>query len=88
MKESFDVVWQKILANQGGRFSTKNNEFFTYRIENDKFIPLRPRIVAPNIPKSMVEQAYNLWPVSEFPQTILASSYIFGLFNDARIVAK
>lgn len=64
---------------------------FKYRIENECFIPLNPQTTPINITKDHLEKAYNQWPVenpSDFSKDIMATSYIWGLFNDERIIKK
>ena len=91
MKPSFDFVWQKIIENTGNQFVTKTKKTFTYKIENDCFIPLRPEKAPKNITKKLVKEAYNQWPVKgpgDFSENILAPSYLWGVFNDDRIIKK
>lgn len=90
MKESFELVWQKIIINAGNTFYTKTHEPFSYKIEDDCFIPLRPD-KAPKVTKEYVKMAYEQWLVKgpgAFTKNILAPSYIWGVFNDERIVEK
>lgn len=88
MKESFDIVWNKICKNGGNNFFTIKREAFTYKIEDNCFIPLRPK-KAPRVSKEYVELAYEQWPVKgpgAFSENILAPSYLWGVFNDNRII--
>jgi len=92
MKEPFSEVWKRIKKYEGEHFALKsNNEPFAYKIENDCFIPLRPTN-APKVSKEMMNKAYDMWPVSGpgvFNKAgIMAHSYIFGVFNDERIIKK
>lgn len=91
MKPSFDFVWKKIIDNTGNKFKTKTKITFTYKIENNYFIPLCPKKAPQNITKAHVEEAYNQWPVTgpgDFSGNILAPSYLWGVFNDDRIIKK
>lgn len=88
MSESFEIIWSRIVENQGNIFKTITNKEFTYKTENDTFQPLRPK-KTPILKKSMVEEAYKVWPVDGpafFPKQILAPSYLWGVFNDKRII--
>ncbi len=90
MKESFESVWKRIIINSGNYFYTKTNKSFTYKIEDDCFIPLRPD-KAPKVSKEYVKMAYEQWPVKGpgyFTSNILAPSYLWGVFNDERIIKK
>lgn len=91
MKESFQTVWDRIANNAGNEFLTKQRKTFTYKIENNCFIPLRPKKAPQDITKARVEEAYNQWPVTgpgDFSGNILAPSYLYGVFNDDRIIKK
>lgn len=90
MKESFEIIWSRIVENQGKTFLTITKKEFTYKVENNIFKPLRPK-KAPDVAKDIVEQAYNVWPIAGpayFPKNILAPSYLWGVLNDERIVHK
>ena len=91
MKELFKTVWDRIVVNSGADFQTKQRKIFTYKIEHDRFIPLRPEKAPQNITKELVAEAYKQWPVKgpgSFSENILAPSYLWGVFNDERIIKK
>ena len=91
MKEEFVTIWKRICDNAEKQFCTKQGKTFEYRIKNDCFVPLRPEKVPSNITKAIVEEAYNQWPVigpGNFTANILAPSYLWGVFNDDRIIKK
>lgn len=90
---SFANVWMRILEREGEQFYlTDGVSTFRYKIEDQKyFIPLRPK-TAPKVSKQKIEEAFRLWPV-EGPgvfnsKGIMAPSYVFGVFNDIRILGK
>lgn len=88
MREIFEIVWNRIVTNAGSVFYTKLEKTFSYKIEDGCFIPLRPD-KAPKVTKEYVRMAYNQWPVSGpsgFTDNILAPSYLWGIFNDNRII--
>lgn len=90
MEEFFENVWQKLIIKAGNKFFTKTKEPFSYKIVNDCFIPLRPN-KAPKVSKEYVKIAYEQWPVKGpgfFSENILASSYLWGVFNGVRIIKK
>ena len=91
MKETFELIWQRMVDNSSSEFHTKLEKSFSYKIEDNCFIPLRLEKVPQNITKELVEDAYNQWPVSgpgDFTSKILAPSYLWGVFNDERIIKK
>ena len=90
MKKSFEEVWEAIVSNVVNTFYTKTYEPFTYQIVDNCFIPLRPD-KAPKVTKEYVKMAYEQWPVKgpdSFTKNILAPSYLWGVFNDMRIISK
>ncbi len=91
MHEEFETIWRRICDNAEKQFCTKQGKTFKYKIENDCFIPLRPKGAPNNITKSLIEKAYNQWPITgpgDFSGNILAPSYLWGVFNDDRIIKK
>lgn len=91
MTKDFALVWKRICDNQGNKFLTIRKESFEYKIEDECFIPLRPNKTPHNITKQHVLEAYKQWPVKgpvSFSDNIMAPSYLWGVFNDNRIISK
>lgn len=90
MKPQFDEFWTILLNHQGETFYTVRKLPFTYQIIDDCFVSSRPAKM-PKVPKDMVKQAYEMWPVEapvQFSENgILAPSYLFGVMNDKRIIS-
>lgn len=93
-EENFEIIWNRITRREGEQFYLKNGkDTFTYKInENEEFIPQKPITNPPKVSKQKIKEAYDMWPVqgpgvynkAEF----MAPSYIWGVFNDLRIIQK
>lgn len=92
MNENFEFVWKRIVENQGNDFMKIRGGIFSYVINNEnEFIPSVPDNLPKASNKENLEKAYAQWPVkgpSFFSKDIFAPSYVWGLFNDSRIIAK
>ena len=83
--DSFDVVWDKIISNEGNKFHTVTNLEFTYRINNNILIPSRTEY---NISRNNIKKAFDLLPVSgpgDISNVVQGSSYVWAILNDKRI---
>lgn len=85
-KESFDVIWNKIVENQGKPFHYKRKkDTFTYHLEGDKFISDAADSVPAGSDKENIKHAYDQWPVKgpgEFDKNTFATSYVWGVLNE------
>ena len=92
MLEDFEIIWNRLIENQGKDFYTIKKVKFTYTIGNDNsFNPSAPEIFPKASNKENLRKAYNQWPVkgpSFFSKDIFASSYVWGVLNDSRIVFR
>ena len=92
MKEDFDVIWNRIIENQGKNFFKIRKGKFTYKIGDDNsFIPSVPKSFPKASNKENIRKAYEQWPVSGpsfFSNDIFAPSYVWGVLNDERIINK
>ena len=64
---------------------------FTYKICEDDFIPSIPKKVPKTSNKLNIQKAYMQWPVkgpSSFSKDIFATSYVWGVLNDSRIIKE
>ena len=90
MKETFEIIWNRIKENQGKKFSTIKNVTFTYSIgEDNTFNPSVPAYHPKESNKDNIRKAYEQWPVkgpSFFSKDIFAASYVWGVLNDSRII--
>ena len=92
MKEDFEIIWKRIKDNQGEIFFKIRGGEFTYTIgDDDSFKPSIPEIFPQSSNKENVKKAYEQWPVtgpSFFSNDIFATSYVWGVLNDSRIIKK
>ena len=90
MKEDFEIIWKRIVENQGKDFYKIRKDKFTYTIGKDNsFNPSVPKFFPKASNKENVKKAYEQWPVkgpSFFSKDIFAPSYVWGVLNDSRIV--
>jgi hypothetical protein len=90
-KEDFEIVWKRIVMHQGEKFIKKLGDEFTYKICEDDFIPSIPKKVPKTSNKLNIQKAYMQWPVkgpSCFSKDIFATSYVWGVLNDSRIIKE
>ena len=92
MKEKFDIIWNRIVENQGKDFYKIRKGKFTYFIgEDNSFNPSVPKKIPTASNKENIKKAYEQWPVSGpsfFSKDIFAPSYVWGVLNDPRIINK
>lgn len=82
----FEIIWDRIVYFQGEEFRTKTNLSFTYTIDNNILTPSRTDF---KLTKENFRRAYLDLPVknvSEFSDNVMGASYVWGIFNDERIV--
>lgn len=84
MLTDFEIIWQRIIENEGETFFTITDIPFTYAVANNSVIPGTNR----KIPKSNFANAISLFPISkpsDLPRKTQGASYVFGILNDTRI---
>lgn len=84
----FEKIWTKILKFEGKNFSTITGLKFTYLVKNNFLVSDRAKF---KLSKENFESAYKEWPVdrpSYFSKGIFGKSYVWGIFNDNRILKK
>lgn len=82
----FEIIWDRIVYFQGEEFRTKTNLSFTYTINNNVLNPSRTEF---NLSKENFQKAYLDLPVknvSDFSDDVMGPSYVWGIFNDERIL--
>ena len=90
MKENFEIIWNRIIENQGNDFFTIQKIKFTYTIgEDNSFNPSVTESFPKASNKENLKKSYEQWPVrgpSFFTKDIFAASYVWGVLSDSRIV--
>ena len=85
---NIDDVWKKVVELEGEIFHTATGLPFTYKVIDDHQIkPYREGKSRWTISKALIEKAMAQprWNGAEFNKTIVASSYVAGILNDARL---
>jgi hypothetical protein len=82
---SFPVVWARIAAHAGERFSTKTGRPFTYSIERDALITDRTEHP---LAKSNFAQALKEVPIDgpgKIAMAVRGPAYVWAILHDCRI---
>jgi len=82
---NIEIVWNRILANEGKEFLTKTGKSFYYSIKANV---LKPNHTNRNLPKSEFEKALTRLPLVKTTQLkdLQGYAYIFGILTDKRII--
>ncbi len=87
INQNFEIVWNKILKNEGEIFRTKTGIEFDYLILPGNIIQINIDSLYP-IHKNEFKKAFYKWPVSG-PykiKEVRGPSYVFGILNDNKIL--
>ena len=81
---SFDAIWARIKHCEGQTFQQIRGREFSYAVDGSVVIPSTTN---QNIPRSHVEEASKLVPLSNTVpvQHLRGPSYIYAILNDKRI---
>lgn len=84
-KPTFNIIWQRIISNEGNIFHTKTDLEFTYEIHGKCFYPSRTEYA---ISMSDFEKAYDLGPIEgpgEINNLVRGPAYVWAVIHDSRI---
>jgi hypothetical protein len=88
---SFTDVWNNIAANEGAVFYTARGKPFTYRMGNDRLVPIRDGVpVRQSLTRQNFENAFGLLPFNspgEINSRIRGPAYVYALLHDPRIIS-
>ena len=80
-----ELIWSRILANQGAFFRTHRDRLFTYRIDGDLLCPSHSD---QQIPKSDFEITLRMLPVripQKLAKHVTGYEHVWAIMNDERI---
>ena len=80
-----ELIWSRILANQGEFFQTHRDRWFTYRIDGDLLCPSH---ADQQIPRSDFEIALRMLPQpvpQKLAKHVTGYEYVWAIMNDERI---
>ena len=82
-----ELIWNRIVENEGKKFHQIRGKEFSYKIEND-YIHLET--TNRSIPKKDIVSAISFCPLknTEKVQHLQAPSYIYAIMMDERICGK
>lgn len=83
--ESFNLIWQRIIACQGQQFKTVKGLPFTYKVKGHVVSVSRTK---QNLPRSDFAKAYALMPLTgpgQINSTVRGPAYIYAILTDSRI---
>ncbi|MBI6003869.1 hypothetical protein [Clostridium perfringens] len=80
-----ELIWKRIVENEGKEFKQKREKIFTYSLIGKSTIKLST--TNRSISKSQFEKALNFVPLDKTTiiQNLQAPSYIYGILMDDRI---
>jgi hypothetical protein len=83
-KDVENIVWQRILANEGNVFTQVLGQQFTYTVSGNA---LTLSTTNQNVARSQIEKAIHLMPAGNTVplQSLRAPSYLYAILMDARI---
>ena len=84
LNSEFDIVWERIIKNQGETFYTISGLELIYKVENDTLTHNRSTFV---IPKTLLKKVYLQTPIKSLSQLkhLRAYSYLYAILTDERI---
>lgn len=84
-RQSFDQIWNRIIALEGESFSTVRGLEFVYSVDGQTIVPDRTDFP---LHKANFEKAYEDMPVEgpgSLSKDIMGPSYVWAILNDERV---
>ena len=85
MMPKFEMIWERIKANENELFFQKKGGNFTYQISENELIPDRTDFL---LHKSNFEKAYHLVPFKGpgvINRLVMGPSFVWAILHDKRI---